>query len=153
MKKARYIIIAIMILLIGLSIFIGVSIKNSPEYALMQIAGDIKESGINGLTPYLTKDAQKVVDAVSAVTENKLISSIIGLFGQSEYAGILKSEIQEIQWDIEDILKSSKHASVILAFNYDDKLIGTIELSMVREDSGWKIDGLELPKFDEINWE
>ena len=153
MKKAHYIIIAIMMLLIGLSIFIGISIQNSPEYALMQIAGDIKEAGIKGLTPYLTEDAQKVVDTVSAVTENKLISSIIGLFGQSEYAGILKSEIQDIQWDVEDILKSSKHASVILAFNYENKLIGTIEISMVREDSGWKIDGLELPKFDEINWE
>jgi hypothetical protein len=49
-------------------------------------------------------------------------------------------------------MKGKKHTDVILTFNYDDRLVGTIELSMVRSEDGWKIDGLELPQFEEINW-
>lgn len=54
--------------------------------------------------------------------------------------------------DVDDVLKSKDNASVILSFNYDDKLVGAIELSMVREDGEWKIDGLEFPEFDKISW-
>ena len=81
-----------------------------------------------------------------------IFNTIVGFISQSEYVSVLKSEIQEIQWEVDDVLKSKDNASVILSFNYDDKLVGTIELSMVREDGEWKIDGLEFPEFDKINW-
>ena len=44
------------------------------------------------------------------------------------------------------------HAAVVLSFNYEDKLIGTIEISMIREGGEWKVDSIEFPKFTEINW-
>ena len=113
---------------------------------------DVNASGMDGLYPHLTGEARAIIDAVSSVTENSIFNTIVGFISQSEYVGVLKSEIQEIQWEVDDVLKSKDNASVILSFNYDDKLVGTIELSMVREDGEWKIDGLEFPEFDKINW-
>lgn len=152
MKKALIIIGSIIAVFAIIIACLGFYFVQTPEYALMKMYKDIKESGFDGLRPHLTEEAQETFDAVSAITDNKLVSSIIGLFDKNDYISILKSEIQTVQWDVEDILKSSDDADVILAFNYDDRLIGTIEISMVRSENGWKIDGLELPKLNEINW-
>ena len=130
----------------------GVYVTNTPEYALKEMIDDVNASGMDGLYPHLTGEARAIIDAVSSVTENSIFNTIVGFISQSEYVGVLKSEIQEIQWEVDDVLKSKDNASVILSFNYDDKLVGTIELSMVREDGEWKIDGLEFPEFDKINW-
>ena len=53
-----------------------------------------------------------------------------------DYVGVLKSEIQEIQWGVDDVLKNKENAAVILSFNYEDKLIGTIEISVIRDGGG-----------------
>ena len=49
----------------------------------------------------------------------------MGIINQNDYIGVLKSEIQEIQWEVDDVLKSKENAAVVLSFNYEDKLIGT----------------------------
>jgi len=152
MKKALMIIGSIIVVFAIIITCVGFYFIQTPEYALMKISKDIKESGIDGLRPHLTEDAQETFDTVSAIADNKLVSSIMGLFDKNDYISILKSEIKTVQWNVEDIMKSSDNATVILAFNYDDHLIGTIEISMVRSEDGWKIDGLELPKFDKIDW-
>lgn len=69
-----------------------------------------------------------------------------------DYVGVLKSEIQEIQWGVDDVLKNKENAAVILSFNYEDKLIGTIEISVIRDGGEWKIDSIEFPEFTEVNW-
>lgn len=152
MKKALVIIGSIIAVLAIIITCVGLYFIQTPEYALMEITKDIKESGIDGLRPHLTEDVQEALDVVFAITENKLVSSIMGLFEENDYISLLKSEIQDVQWDVEDIMQSNANAAVILAFNYDNRLIGTIEISMVHSGDGWKIDGLELPKFDTINW-
>ena len=76
----------------------------------------------------------------------------MGFIKQDDYVGVLKSEIQEIQWGVDDLLKSKESAAVILSFNYEDKLIGTIEISMIRDERKWKIDSIEFPEFTEVNW-
>jgi len=152
MKKAFLIAISIVALIAVTIIGIGVYVTNTPEYALKEMIDDVNASGMDGLYPHLTGEARAIIDAVSSVTENSIFNTIVGFISQSEYVGVLKSEIQEIQWEVDDVLKSKDNASVILSFNYDDKLVGTIELSMVREDGEWKIDGLEFPEFDKINW-
>lgn len=151
MKKALLITISIVALIAATIICIGVYVTNTPEYELKEMIDDVNASGMDGLYPHLTGEARATIDAVSSVTENSIFNTIVGFISQSEYVGVLKSEIQEIQWEIDDVLKSKDNASVILSFNYDDKLVGTIELSMVREDGEWKIDGLEFPEFDKIN--
>lgn len=41
----------------------------------MQIANDIEESGVDGLMPHLTEEAQEAVSAISSITENKIIKA------------------------------------------------------------------------------
>ena len=36
-------------------------------------------------------------------------------------------------------------------FKFEDKMVGTIELTMIKEDKIWKIDELNKPKFDKLN--
>ncbi len=152
MKKTILIIVSIVALIAAILIGVGVYIVNTPEYALAEMLGDVNDSGMEGLYPHLTDKARETVDAISSVTENSILNSIIGYISQSEYISVLKSEMQEIQWNVNDILKSKENALVILSFNYKDKLVGTIELSMIREAGAWKIDGVKLPKFDKISW-
>lgn len=152
MKKAFLVTISIVALIAVTIIGMSVYVTNTPEYALKEMIDDVNASGMDGLYPHLTGEARATIDAVSSVTGNSIFNTIVGFISQSEYVSVLKSEIQEIQWEVDDVLKSKDNTSVILSFNYDDKLVGTIELSMVREDGEWKIDGLEFPEFDKINW-
>jgi len=152
MKKAFLITISIVALIAITIIGMGVYVTNTPEYALKEMIDDVNASGMDGLYPHLTGEARATIDAASSVTENSFFNTIVGFISQSEYVGVLKSEIQEIQWEVDDVLKSKENAAVVLSFNYEDKLIGTIEISMIREEGEWKIDGLEFPEFDKINW-
>lgn len=86
---------------------------------------------------------------ITSITENKFVNALLK---KNNYAGVLKSNLTKIDWDLEDIIKSNKRADIILAFNYDDKLEGTIEITMIREDGTWKISGVDFPKFDKINF-
>lgn len=148
MKKARYVIVAISILLIGIFVFFGISILNSPEYALMQIADDIEENGIEGIMPHLTDDAKKTVSTIISITENELINSIFSLTQNDDFTNILKSNLKDIEWSLEEVLKNKEKADVVLGVNYNDKISGTIEIKMVRENGDWKISGLDLPTFN-----
>lgn len=152
MKKALFITISIVALIAATIIGMGIYVTNTPEYALKEMIDDVNASGMDGLYPHLTGEARATVDAVSSVTENNIFNTIVGFIGQSEYAGVLKSEIQEIKWEVDDVLKSKENAAVVLFFNYEDKLIGTIEISMIREEGEWKVDSIEFPEFAEVNW-
>ena len=152
MKKALLIIGSILALIAIIIVGVGAYIINSPEYALKEIIEDVNDRGMEGLHPHLTVEARETIDAVSSVRKSDLFNATMGFISKSEYVSVLKSEIQEIQWEVDDVLKSKKNAEIILSFNYKNKLIGTIELSMIREEGEWKISGLEFPEFSEINW-
>ena len=152
MKKALFITISIVALIAATIIGMGIYVTNTPEYALKKMIDDVNASGMDGLYPHLTGEARSTVDDVSSVTENNIFNTIVGFIGRSEYAGVLKSEIQEIKWEVDDVLKSKENAAVVLSFNYEDKLIGTIEISMIREEGEWKVDSIEFPEFVEVNW-
>lgn len=153
MKKARYIIIPILVIVLSIGIYFGISKLNSPEYALMQVANDIEESGVDGLMPHLTDDAQDMVSAITSITENKTVNSILSFLGKDDYTSVLKSNLKDVEWSLDDVLEGDENADIVLGFNYNEKLIGTIEINMIKEDGDWKISGLELPKFTEINFE
>lgn len=152
MKKILLIISSIIALVAIAITCIGIHVVKTPEYALMEIIEDVNASGIDGLRPHLTEDAQETFDMVSSVTESKFVSSILWLFNENDYVSVLKSEIQSIQWEVRDIMKSNDNAVVILAFNYNNRLVGTIEISMIHSKEGWKIDSFNFPEFDDINW-
>ena len=152
MKKAILIISSVVLLLAAVVGGFGLYIVNTPEYALKSIIQDVNDSGIEGLNSHLTGKAKEMLDAVSSFTESDLFNTIMGIINQNDYIGVMKSEIQEIQWEVDDVLKGKESAAVVLSFNYKDKLIGTIEISMIREEGEWKVDDIKFPEFAEVNW-
>lgn len=152
MKKVIIIISSVILLLAVISSGLGLYIVNTPEYALKTMIDDVNNSGMEGLQPHLTGKAKETIDTVSYVTDSNLFNTIMGVINQNDYVGVLKSEIQEIQWGVDDVLKSKENAAVILSFNYENKLIGTIEISMIRDEGKWKIDSIKFPEFREVNW-
>lgn len=151
MKKA-ILIISSVVLLLAVVVGFGLYIVNTPEYALKSIIEDVNDSGMEGLNPHLTEKASEMLDTVSSITESDLFSTIMGFINQNDYISVLKTEIPKIQWGVDDVLKSKENAAVILSFNYEDKLIGTIDISMIREEGNWKIDSIEFPEFTKVNW-
>lgn len=151
MKNAVLIISSITLLLALVVGGFGLYIVGTPEYALRIILEDVNAFGIEGLDAHLTGKAKAALDTLSSVTESSLFNTIMGFVNQSKYIGVLKSEIQEIHWEVGDILRGTEHAAVILHFNYQDALIGTIEISMIREEGEWKIDDIEFPEFTKIS--
>lgn len=155
MNKAVKVVLIVLVavLLVG-GVVYGVcrSAAGTPEYAMAQIVADVNESGLDGLRPHLTASAQETVDTVTAVTESNLVNTLLDLFSQTDYVGVLKSELQSIEWEVEDILTGEENASVILHFDYDGRLTGRIDITLLKEDGEWKIDGLSYPQFDTIDW-
>ena len=47
--------------------------------------------------------------------------------------------------------KGSETSKAIVGFNYNDMMIGTMEMKLIKEDKIWKIDGLEMPKFEKFD--
>ena len=152
MKKKRKIVIIVTASLLAVGIFIGVFAIRSPEFALIQIAGDIQEAGVDGLMPHLTGDAEKVVSKIKSIYENKLVNYVSSFFNKSDYVGVLQSELEAVEWNLDDVLKGRKKAYVILGFNYKDEIVGTIEVKMIREKDGWKINGINLPDFEKVEF-
>ena len=148
MKKIGIIIGSVLLICALIAACMGYAFLQTPEYALMVMADDIKESGIDGLRPHLTENVLENVDIATAIVENELVRSVLDLLGVENHLEVLKEKLRQTQWDVQEIVKGDDDATVILAFNYDDRLTGTLEISMVHEQDGWKIDGIELPEFD-----
>ena len=47
-------------------------------------------------------------------------------------------------------MKGDATSKAILGFDFDDKMVGTIELTLIKENDIWKVDKLGVPKFDKI---
>lgn len=150
MKKAILIIVAVVAVLAIALTCVSIYFVNTPEYTLMKMQKSVQEEGLEGLMPYLTEDAKTTLGTMGSLVDNNLVGSLMGLLGQEDYLGTLKSELESVQWELNDILKSKNKATVTLNFQYDTKLAGTLEFVMIRQD-GWKIDELKMPDFETID--
>ncbi len=153
MKKTIVILIVVLLVLALAAGVAAMLFLNSPQYAMIQILKDVKADGLDGLELHLTGDAAALIEKVTAITENPVLSTIMSLFVKGEYLDVLKSELQNVTWNVEDVMKSSKRAQVMLSFNYQDEITGTINVSMIRTEGSWKIDGVNSPKIDGFNFE
>ena len=153
MKKTIVILIVVLLVLALAAGAAAMLFLNSPQYAMIQILKDVKADGLDGLELHLTGDAAALMEKVTAITENPVLSTILSLFVKGEYLDVLKSELQNVTWNVEDVMKSSKRAQVMLSFNYQDEITGTINVSMIRTEGSWKIDGVNSPKIDGFNFE
>lgn len=155
MKKTVLLLIIVFLLV---AIAIGCAALyffNSPHYAMLRISRDVKANGLEGLEPHLTGNAANLIAKVTSLADNPLAGTILSLFVQNEslnvlneYLDILKSELENVSWEIVDVMTGRKHAQVMLSFDYQGKVTGTINISMIRTDDGWKIDGVNSPKID-----
>ena len=153
MKKTLCIIIPTIAIVLIVGVCFGLSVIHSPEYALLQIAEDVEKSGVDGLMPHLTEEAQETVATITSITESDVVSSVFSFFGNDDYIGIFKSNLKEVEWRIYDVLKGKKSAEVVLRFNYKDNLIGTIGLKMVFLENTWKINSIDMPCFEKVDFE
>ena len=135
---------------------IGVLKKISPEYVLGMAFADIKKSGISGLRPYLTEEANKKVDFISSGMT--LISSVGKLVGagnasdneSNKEVNFLMEKLSECEFDYKDMLKGTNSAKAVISFKYKDIMEGTEDISMIKQDKEWKIDNLSMPHFDKF---
>lgn len=148
MKKAIIFIISMLLIICVTIVGLFMYKTSTPEYALAKTIADIKESGISGLEEYLTDNARENVEKVVEWSENSLVSGILSIVSQSDGISLLKSKISEIDWSVEDILKGNQKAEVIIGFNYNEQITGTINIVMIRENHQWKIDSIGMPYFD-----
>ena len=123
----------------------------SPEYALNNAIDDVKASGLDGLKKHLTSKALKSVedfDSISSMPGVALFSTVI-MGGDA--VGVLLEKLSDCEWTIKEVMKGSETSTAIVGFDYEDSLVGTIELTMIKEDKIWKIDSLSKPKFDKLS--
>ena len=105
MKKVLTVIICIALMAIAVSVPI-INFMLSPEYSLRQIQKDIKSDGIDGLMPHLTGSAKTTVETAVKVLNNPLVQSAVDILSDSEIPKLVSAGIENISWEMTDILKS-----------------------------------------------
>ena len=122
----------------------------SPESALNNTFDDMKESGLEGLKKHLTQNALKTVESFESITENPGIALFTSALMGGTAVSFLLDKLSECEWTVKDVLKGSETSKASVGFNYQDKMTGTIDLTLIKEDRLWKIDSLALPKFEKF---
>ena len=122
----------------------------SPEYALNNAFDDMKASGLDGLKKHLTANALKTVEGIESISSNPEIALLTTAIMGDNALSILLGKLSECEWTIKDVMKGSETSKAIVGFDYEDKMVGTIEMTMIKEDKIWKIDSLAMPKFDKL---
>ena len=137
----------------------GIMKRISPEYVLKNAIEDMRLSGLDGLKPYLTSNALKTIDTVLKFSSGVDLftgglGALMGQSGSGNTSGasvrFLLDKLAELDWEIIDVLKGSDSAKGVLGFSYEDKVDGTIEVTLIREDKEWRIDALNTPKFNKF---
>lgn len=150
MKK---VLISVLCIVIVLAILAGGGILyviNTPEYALAKICADVKETGFDAVLSNLTDEAYKKVEPVLKIANNNIVQSILSFISDDDYASILIDKASEVEWVVGDVLKNSNKASVTIGFNYDAKIVGSIDIELVKTDGSWKINDLYNLNIDEL---
>lgn len=151
MKKAITIVLCV-VLLAGAAAGGWYLYKTAtPEYALAETISDTKEAGLDGLRSHLTENAKEKIDAVGEWSERTGITGILSALTQDAALSVLKENLADVEWTVDDVLKGKNRADVVIGFNYSDKVTGTIEITMIREDNTWKIDGLGTPRISSVS--
>ena len=118
--------------------------KISPEYVVEHAIADMKKAGFDGLKPYLTDKAERNVQTILSV------SSGVNLITGSNKVAIFFQRLADYDWTVADILKGSDSAKAVLEFaisNGEDEIAGTLQLTLIKEEKEWRIDGVDMPQF------
>ena len=145
MKKALKRILAILLVLVIAAGVIGFIQLHTPEYALYQTVKDMQKSGYEGLQKHLTAEADQKLDSL---LNNTLTQAFMTVVGQGDQVNEFIDRIQELDWEMDDMLKGKKRAEAEMSFKGPDDLNGSMKVSMIREDHEWKISGISDLTFE-----
>ena len=120
----------------------------SPEFALNNAFSDMRESGLDGLKKHLTAKALKTVEGFETLSSNPGVSLLTSALMGGDAVSVFLAKLSECDWIIKDV--SAETSKAIVGFNYEGKMVGTIEMAMIKEDKLWKIDDLNMPKFEKF---
>ena len=135
---------------------LGIMKRISPEYVLKNAFKDIQTSGLDGLKPYLTSKALKKIENIRKVSDGMAFFGITFTTqsdpGNSSATAVsfLLDKLSEFEFTIKDVLKGSESAKGIIGFKHSDKVEGSVELTLIKEDKEWRIDDLAMPHFDKL---
>ena len=110
----------------------------------------MRESGLDGLKKHLTAKALKTVEGFETLSSNPGVSLLTSALMGGDAVSVFLAKLSECDWTIKDVMKGTETSKAIVGFNYVDKMVGTIEMAMIKEDKLWKIDDLNMPKFDKF---
>ncbi len=116
----------------------------SPEYVVEHAIMDMRTAGLEGLKPYLTDNAEKNVETIISVSNG------VGLLTGGNRVSFLFDRLADFDWTVDEILKGSESAKAILGFSIEngtEEIEGTLQLTLIKEDKEWRIDGVDMPKF------
>ena len=122
----------------------------SPEAALNNAFDDMRASGLDGLKKHLTANALKTVESVESISGNAAVALLTTAFMGGNAVNVLLDKLSECVWSIKEVMKGSDSSRAVVGFNYQDKMVGTVEVTLIKEDKIWKIDKLASPKFDKL---
>ena len=116
----------------------GIIKRISPEYVLGKAYKDMKKKGLDGLKPYLTSKALKKLEVIQMVSSGMNMFSSHSASDDESNATVkvLLSKLSECDWKIKKMKKDSNDATCVIAFDYEEKLTGTINLKMIKETKG-----------------
>ena len=124
----------------------------SPEFALNNAFDDVRISGLEGLKKHLTSNALKTVEGIEKISSTPGVSLFTNALMGGDAVNVFLDKLSECSWSIKDVMKGAETSKAIVGFSYADKMemAGTVELTMIKEDSIWKIDNLGMPQFDKF---
>jgi len=129
----------------------GILERWSPEYAVNNLLADMRSSGLEGLKKHLTAKALKTVEGFEKISGIPEVSILSNTLLGGDAMNILLGHLSDCEWTIEDVMKGDATSKAILGFDFDGKMVGTIELTLIKENDIWKVDKLGVPKFDVIS--
>ena len=122
----------------------------SPESALNNTFDDMRASGLEGLKKHLTSKARKSVEGFESISGKSGIALVTTALMGGDAVSILLDKLSECEWTVKEVMKGTETSKAVVGFDYEDKMVGTIELGMVKEGKIWKIDSLAKPRFDKL---
>ena len=110
----------------------------------------MRASGLDGLKKTLTANALKTVESVESISGNAAVALLTTAFMGGNAVNVLLDKLSECDWTIKEVMKGSESSKAVVGFNYQDKMVGTVEVTLIKEDKIWKINSLASPKFDKL---
>lgn len=135
---------------------LGFMKRISPEHVLKNAFKDIKTAGLDGLKPYLTSKALNKIEKIRKVSDGMAFFGITFTTqadpdnSSATAVSFLLDKLAEFEFTIKDVLKGSESAKGIIGFKHSDKVEGSVELTLIKEDKEWRIDDLAMPHFDKL---